>query len=176
MQRLRSLLGVFIAASLFFVLFYHLTNLYITKQHGIEKFILAGDTIFTQLFWLGQVLLGGIIPLVLVYMKGFKARGALVVASTLVIAGGFAQMFVTIVGGQAYPLQIFPGKIVESTFYDGVVNLYTPSLPEILLGLGGVAVALLVVTIAMKNLRLIPESLADEEIDPHYAPATEPAA
>ena len=175
-QRLRSLLGVFIAASLFFVLFYHLTNLYITKQHGIEKFILAGDTIFTQLFWLGQVLLGGIIPLVLVYMKGFKARGALVVASTLVIAGGFAQMFVTIVGGQAYPLQIFPGKIVESTFYDGVVNLYTPSLPEILLGLGGVAVALLVVTIAMKNLRLIPESLADEEIDPHYAPATEPAA
>jgi Ni/Fe-hydrogenase subunit HybB-like protein len=176
-QRMRNLLGVFIAASLYFVLVYHLTNLYITKEHGVEKFILAGDTIFTKLFWLGQILIGGVIPLFLVYMKGFKARGALVIASLLVIAGGFAQMFVTIVGGQAYPLQIFPGKIVESTFYDGIVNLYTPSLPEILLGLGGVAVALLVVTIAMKNLRMIPESLADEEIDPHYTPAaTESAA
>ena len=175
-QRLRSLLGVFIAASLFFVLFYHLTNLYITKQHGIEKFILAGDTIFTKLFWLGQVLIGGIFPLILIYMRGFKSRGALVMASVLVVIGGFAQMFVTIIGGQAFPMPIFPGKIVESTFYDGVVNLYTPSLPEILLGLGGVAVALLVVTIAMKNLRLIPESLADEEIDPHYSPAAESAA
>ena len=175
-QRLRNLLGVFIASSLFFVLFYHLTNLYITKQHGIEEFILAGDTIFTKLFWLGQILIGGVIPLVLVYMKGFKARGALVIASLLVVAGGIAQMFVTIIGGQAYPLQIFPGKIVESSFYDGVVNLYTPSLPEILLGLGGVAVALLVVTIAMKNLRMMPESLADDEIDPHYTPAAESAA
>lgn len=175
-QRLRSLLGVFIAASLFFVLFYHLTNLYITKQHGIEKFILAGDTIFTKLFWLGQILIGGVIPLVLVYMRGFKARSALVIASVLVVAGGFAQMFVTIIGGQAFPMPMFPGKIVESTFYDGVVNLYTPSLPEILLGLGGVAVALFVVTIAMKNLRLMPESLADEEIDPHYSPAAESAA
>jgi Ni/Fe-hydrogenase subunit HybB-like protein len=175
-QRLRNLLGVFIAASLFFMLFYHLTNLYITKQHGIEEFILAGDTIFTKLFWLGQILIGGVIPLLLVYMKGFKARGALVIASLLVVAGGIAQMFVTIVGGQAYPLQIFPGKIVESSFYDGVVNLYTPSLPEILLGLGGVAVALLVVTIAMKNIRMMPESLADDEIDPHYTPAAESAA
>lgn len=175
-QRLRNLLGVFIASSLFFVLFYHLTNLYITKQHGIEEFILAGNTIFTKLFWLGQILIGGVIPLLLVYMKGFKARGALVIASLLVVAGGIAQMFVTIIGGQAYPLQMFPGKIVESTFYDGVVNLYTPSLPEILLGLGGVAVALLVVTIAMKNLRMMPESLADDEIDPHYTPAAESAA
>jgi Ni/Fe-hydrogenase subunit HybB-like protein len=175
-QRMRSLLGVFIASGLFFVLFYHLTNLYITKQHGIEGFILAGDTIFTKLFWLGQVLIGGVIPLILIYARGLKARGALVIASILVIAGGFAQMFVTIIGGQAYPMPIFPDKIVESSFYDGVVNLYTPSRPEILLGLGGVAVAILVVVFAMKNLRLLPESLADAEIDPHYSPATETAA
>lgn len=170
-QRMRNLLGVFIAASMYFVLVYHLTNLYITKEHGVEKFILAGDTVFTELFWIGQILIGGVIPLILVYMKGLKARGALVIASLLVVAGGITQMFVTIIGGQAYPLPIFPGKIVESTFYDGVVNLYTPSLPEILLGLGGVAVALFVVVIAMKNLRMIPESLADEEIDSHFSPA-----
>jgi Ni/Fe-hydrogenase subunit HybB-like protein len=170
-KRMRNLLGVFIAASIYFVLVYHLTNLYITKEHGVEKFILAGDTVFTKLFWIGQILIGGVIPLFLVFFKGCNPRRSLVVASILVILGGFAQMFVTIIGSQAFPLPIFPGKIVQSTFYDGIVNLYTPSLPEILLGLGGVAVAIFVVIIAMKNLRLLPESLADEEIDPHYTPA-----
>ncbi|MBI1425198.1 MAG: molybdopterin oxidoreductase [Gammaproteobacteria bacterium] len=172
-KRMRTLLGVFVAGSLYFVVVFHLTNLYFTKEHGFEKFILAGDTYFTKLFWYGEILVGGIIPLFLVFFKGCNTRRSLIVASILVILGGFAQMFVTIIGGQAYPLPIFPGKIVESTFYDGIVNLYTPSLPEILLGLGGVAVAIFVVIFAMKNLRLLPESLADEEIDPHYSPAAE---
>jgi len=175
-QRLRNLLGVFVASSLFFVFFYHITNLYITKQHGFEKFLLAGDTYYTKLFWIGQILIGGVIPLLLIYAKACKARAALVIASALVILGGFAQMFVTIIGGQAYPLPMFPGKTVESTFYDGVITLYTPSLPEILLGLGGVSVAIFLVVIAMKNLRLMPQSLADNEIDPHYTPANETAA
>lgn len=170
-RRLKNLLGVFVAASMYFVLVYHLTNLYFAKAQGFEKFLLDGDTIFTKLFWIGQILIGGVFPLLLVYGKGLKAKGALVVASLLVIIGGLVQMFVTIIGGQAYPLPLFPGKIVHSSFYDGVINLYTPSLPEILLGLGGVAVAVFVVVFAMKNLRMIPESLADEEIDPDYTPA-----
>jgi molybdopterin-containing oxidoreductase family membrane subunit len=172
-KRLKSLLGVFVAASLYFVLVYHLTNLYFAKEQGFEKFILDGDTIFTKLFWIGQILIGGIVPLILIYGKGLKAKGAMVIASLLVIAGGIAQMFVTIIGGQAYPLPLFPGKIEQSTFYDGVINLYTPSLPEILLGLGGVSVAIFVVVFAMKNLRLLPESLADNEIDPHHTPTAE---
>lgn len=174
-QRLRHLMGVFVAAGLYFVTVYHLTNLYATEHHGVEKFILAGDTVITNIFWIGQVLIGGVIPLILVYMPGLKARGALVIASLLVIAGGVSQMFVTIVGGQAYPMEIFPGKTVESSFADGIVNLYTPSLPEILLGVSGIAIALLIVTIAMKNIRMMPESLADEDIDPHHAPAAESA-
>ncbi|MEJ2399100.1 MAG: polysulfide reductase NrfD [Gammaproteobacteria bacterium] len=168
---MRKLLGVFVAASMYFVLVFHLTNLYFAKAQGFEKFILDGNTIYTKLFWIGQILIGGVFPLLIVYGKGLKSKGSLVVASLLVIAGGFAQMFVTIIGGQAYPLPLFPGKIEQSTFYDGVINLYTPSLPEILLGLGGVAVAIFVVVFAMKNLRMLPESLADEEIDPDYTPA-----
>ncbi|NWG86724.1 MAG: polysulfide reductase NrfD, partial [Hydrogenophilaceae bacterium] len=38
--RLKNLLGVFIAASLYFVFVYHITNLYFTKHHGLEAFIL----------------------------------------------------------------------------------------------------------------------------------------
>ncbi len=59
-----------------------------------------------------------------------KSRGWIGIACALVILGGLAQMYVIIIGGQAYPLEIFPGKDVTSSFFDGVVNTYTPSLPE----------------------------------------------
>ena len=39
-RRLKNLLGVFIAAVLYFVAIYHLTNFYFTRQHEFERFIL----------------------------------------------------------------------------------------------------------------------------------------
>lgn len=170
--RLRGLLGVFVAAVLYFVTVYHLTNLYITARHGVERFILLDGGVYTLLFWAGQVLLGGVVPLVLLFHRRFKAaRAALATACALVIGGGLAQMYVTIIGGQAFPLVIFPGKIARSSFFDGVVAHYVPSLPEALLGVGGVAIAMLLVTFALKVLPFLPESLADADVDAHAARA-----
>jgi molybdopterin-containing oxidoreductase family membrane subunit len=80
-------------------------------------------------------------------------------------------MYVIIIGGQAFPMPMFPGKtIVETGFYDGVggaAAYYAPSMPEILLGLGGVGLALLVTVVAIRVLRFLPVSLADEVSDPH---------
>ena len=61
--RLKNLLGVFVAAVLFFTLMYHLTNLYGAENHEYEKFILLDGGIYTLLFWGGWVLLGGLVPL-----------------------------------------------------------------------------------------------------------------
>jgi hypothetical protein len=56
----------------------------------------------------------------------------------LVVLGAFAWLFVFIVGGQAFPLEIFPGHEVRSSaFGDGAVAAYVPRWPEWLLGLGG---------------------------------------
>jgi molybdopterin-containing oxidoreductase family membrane subunit len=80
-------------------------------------------------------------------------------------------MYVIIIGTQAYPLEMFPGQtILESGFYDGVEGRaagYTPSIPEFLLGLGGVGVALLITAVGVRVLQFLPESLADQMIDPH---------
>ena len=62
-------------------------------------------------------------------------------------------------GGQAYPVTLFPGMEVTSSFFDGVVANYAPSLPEILLGVGGVGLALAMVVVAVKVLAFLPESL-----------------
>jgi len=85
-----------------------------------------------------------------------------------VIIGGLAQMYVIIIGGQAYPLELFPGKEVSSSFFDGVVASYSPSLPEVVLGIGGVAIALAATVVGARVLRFLPVSLADSTVDPHY--------
>jgi len=166
--RLRSLLGVFVASVLYFVVVYHLTNLYITQRHGVEDFILASGGIYTEVFWIGQILLGSLVPLALIYAPGVRnSRKTLALVCGLIIFGGLAQLYVIIIGGQAFPLQMFPGYEVSSSFQDGVVASYTPSLPEVMLGLGGIAVALFLVTFAIKVLRFLPTSLADSVADPH---------
>jgi len=155
--RLKNLLGVFIASVLYFVIVYHLTNLYATEHHGVERFILLDGGIYTTLFWVVQILLGSLLPLAMVYHP--------------TIIGGFAQLYVLLIGGQAYPLEMFPGYEVTSSFFDGQVNGYSPSLWEITLGIGGVATALIMVTIAVRVLKFLPVSLEDAVVDPHAAKA-----
>ena len=163
-SRLRNLLGVFVAAVLYFVIVYHLTNLYITEHHGVEKFILLEGGQFTKVFWIGQIILGGLVPLALIYAPGVRnCRKTLAVICTLIVIGGLSTMYTIIIGGQAYPLEMFPGYEVSSTFFDGVVNDYTPSIYEIALGVGGVAVSLVIVAFVIKVLPFLPSSLADNK-------------
>jgi len=164
LARLRSLLGVFVAAVLYFIAVYHLTNLYITEHHGVEKFILLEGGQFTKVFWIGQIILGGLLPLALIYAPGVRDnRKILSVICTLIIIGGLSTMYTVIIGGQAYPLEIFPGYEVSSTFFDGVVNNYSPSMYEVALGLGGVAVSLVIVAFLVKVLPFLPTNLADNK-------------
>ncbi len=162
LARFARLQAIFIAAGLYFVMVYHLTNLYFTKHQDFERFLLLEGGVYSLMFWLGQVLLGSLLPLgLLLHPRLRLQRRVLVVASALVIAGGLAQMYVTIIGGQAFPLVLFPGKKLSSSFADGVVASYVPSLPELLLGLGGVAIVGLIVLLALKFFGFLPERLDD---------------
>jgi Ni/Fe-hydrogenase subunit HybB-like protein len=164
MLRLKSLLVVFVAAVLYFVVVQHMTSLYFTKFHAVEAFILRDGGIFTTLFWVGQILIGGVIPLVILLSALGRQRTWIMIACALIVVGGMAQMYVTIIGAQAYPLDLFPGLTETSSFFDGEVHSYSPSMPELFLGLGGVAIALLVTTFAIKVLRLLPASLDDATV------------
>ena len=164
--RLKNLLGIFVAASLYFVAVYHMTNLYFAKRHEFERFILVDGGIYPLLFWGGQVLLGSVVPMLILFNSRFsQSRRWIATAAALVILGGFAQMYVTIIGGQAFPLDLFPGMRESSSFFDGVIHAYYPSWPEILLGLGGMAIAFVIVIFAIKILRFLPASLDDSIVD-----------
>ncbi|MES9827927.1 MAG: NrfD/PsrC family molybdoenzyme membrane anchor subunit [Candidatus Thiodiazotropha sp.] len=163
LTRLKNLLGVFVGAVLYFVLAYNLTNLYATQHHGIERFILLDGGIYTVMFWIGQILIGSIIPLFLIYSPAFeKSRWAIAVASIAVLIGGFFQIYIIVIGGQAYPLSLFPGKeVIESGFFDGQVASYVPTFPEAALGVAGIAVALTLVAIGARIIKVFPETLED---------------
>ena len=167
-NRLRNLLGVFVAAVMYFVIVYHVTNLYATQHHGVENFLLVDGGVFTNLFWYGQILAGSLIPLALIYAPGVKnCRKSLATACLLIIFGGMSQLYIILIGGQAYPLEMFPGYEVSSSFFDGVVNTYTPSIYEIALGFSGVALSMAIVVFALRALKFLPTSLADSVADPH---------
>jgi len=170
LTRLKNLLGVFVAGALYFVVVYHLTNLYMTGKHDVERFVLLDGGVYTRLFWIGQIVVGGVLPLVIVFSGLGRSRAMIALASVLVVLGGLAQMYVTIIGGQAFPMPMFPGKEVTSSFGDGVVGSYAPTLPEALLGIGGIGIALTLSVFALKVLPFLPRSLADADVDPHHAP------
>ena len=159
-RRMKKLLAVFVGASLYFNVVFHLTNLYFAKQWGYEQFILLDGGVFTVLFWVGQVLIGAILPLSLLFVRRSQTEHSIsfsVLAPLMVIVGGLCQMYVTIIGGQAYPLTLFPGHEVHSSFYDGVVHAYHPSIYEWLLGAGGIGITFLLTVVAVRVFKFMPE-------------------
>jgi molybdopterin-containing oxidoreductase family membrane subunit len=156
---LQRMLALFVGVVLYFVIVLHAVKLYATGYQGVERFLLVDGGVLTSLFWLVQIAAGSLAPLwLLLWRRTAVSRRRLAAAAALVLIGGIAQLYVIIIGGQAWPLEIFPGKeIIDSSFYDGRIAGYQPSLPEMLLAFGGVATALLIVVLAMKILPFLPQ-------------------
>ncbi|HOP17753.1 MAG TPA: polysulfide reductase NrfD [Gammaproteobacteria bacterium] len=174
LRRLKNLLGVFVAAVFYFTVVYHLTNLYGTENHAFEAFILRDGGVYTWTFWIGWVLLGMLAPMGILFHPALgMQRGAITIAALLVVAGGLSAIYVIVIGGQAFPLNMFPGHtIIASGYYDGVEGIarhYSPSLPEFLLGVAGFALALLITFIGVRMLQFLPTSLADDVADKQHA-------
>ena len=156
-QRLARLLGIFVAASFYLVVVYHLTNLYFARQVAFEAFILRDGGIYPVLLWLGFGVVGTLLPMLLLFHPKCGSDRDIVVAAGFVLAGAFAWLYVFIVGGQAFPLDVFPGHEVTSRFGDGAVADYRPSWPELLLGVGGVGAAFLITVVGVRAFDFMPQ-------------------
>lgn len=156
-RRMARLLGVFIAASLYLVAVYHLTNLYYAKQAAFERFLLVDGGLYPLLFWAGYVLVGSVLPLLLLFHPKLSNARNTFAAAVLVVGGAFAFLYVFIIGGQAFPLEIFPGHKVSSSFGDGAIASYVPSMPEFLLGVGGLGAALLLTVVGVRAFDFMPQ-------------------
>jgi molybdopterin-containing oxidoreductase family membrane subunit len=157
LRRMGNLLGVLVAIVLYFTAVYHLVNVYYARQGAFERFILLDGGVYPWLFWAGYVVLGSVVPMVLLWRPGGGTPRAVLAAAACVVAGAFAHLVVFIIGGQAFPLEIFPGYEVASSFRDGAIASYAPSVPELLLGVGGLAAAFLVTLIGVQVFDIVPD-------------------
>ena len=158
LRRLKNLLGISVGASLFFAVLFLGSKYELARSRDVARFLLFDGGVYTALLWIGQLALGGIVPLALL-LRSQVSRAAVAAACALVVLGGMAQMYVTLIGGQAYPQILFPGMVETSSFFDGEIHPYTPSWPELLLGLGGVALAAAIVAVVLRALAMLPERL-----------------
>ena len=156
LRRLKNLLGISVGASLFFAVLFLASKYELVRSRDVARFLLVDGGVYTALLWLGQLALGGIVALALL-LRSQISRTGITAACALVVIGGLAQMYVTLIGGQAYPQILFPGMIESSSFFDGEIHPYTPSVPEVLLGLGGIGLAAAIVAVALRALALLPE-------------------
>lgn len=158
---LRRLLAWFLVALLYFSTLHHLTNLYVSEHHAMERFFLLGP--MAGLFWIGHVGIGIVLALLLCWPRRGSAAspvpGGLTAAAVAALLGGFALVYVIVIGAQSMPQRLFPGKrVLASTFGDGGFAAYVPSGWEFGLGLGGVAGALLLFLLVLRVFPFTPES------------------
>ena len=160
-KRLRNSLVIFIIAVLVFESLRYIINRFLINHPNGEVLPLLSDG-FLSLFWFGQIALGSLIPLALLVGPWLKKQFiALLIASILIVIGGVIQLYIIIVGGQSHPLVLFPGADTTSTFADGIVNDYSATLSEYLLGFGGIGLTLCLLLIGIKVLRILPDSLKE---------------
>ena len=157
LRRLARLQALFVSVVLYFVVARHLANLYVAEHGAVERFLLVDGGQYPAVFWGGQILAGTLAPLAILWWWRPRSRGWVVAAAALVVVGGLSQLYGIIIGGQAAPLDIFPGKeVIEGALVAGEPASYVASLPELLLGLSGVAVSGLILVVALRVLRVLP--------------------
>jgi molybdopterin-containing oxidoreductase family membrane subunit len=152
------LLFWFVLTVFYFAVVHHVTNLYLAEHQVVERYALTGS--ISPVFWIGFVLIGTVIPIVLL-MWGSEKNNCrnLIIACAASVAGGVALIYTIVVGSQSTPLQLFPGKtVIASSFGDAGFDSYQPSALELGLGVGGVALAVLLCLILLRILPFTPAS------------------
>jgi molybdopterin-containing oxidoreductase family membrane subunit len=149
-QRLGRLLALFVAISLYLSLALHAFNLYTPAGRTLVRWLWLEGGVYTALLWGGQVLVGTLLPLLLIAGKRPAA------AAGAVVVGAVATLYVWMIAAQAFPQTVLPGLQIASPYGDGSVASYLPTWPEWLLGLGGVAVAPLVLLAGCLLFRVVP--------------------
>ena len=158
LDSLQRLLVWFLLALLYFSIVHHITNLYVSEHHDVERYTLIGD--LSGMFWFGHIVIGVLLPLSLLIFRSpwINDCRRVAISSLLALLGGLALLYVVIIGSQSTPQNLFPGKtVVASRFGDEGFPAYQPSVWEWGLGFGGVALAMLLCLLLLRILPLLPE-------------------
>lgn len=119
-------------------------------------------------FWVGEIFLGCIVPLILLHAKRFRGNSNLRMVAMLLIVGGIvAYRWDTNLVGQLVVLSYLPQEITARFTH------YFPSLIEFVAGAGIIAYGVLAFTIGVRYLNVVRHDIghhAEEVTEPEPAP------
>lgn len=150
LERLSLFVGWVLVAYLYFR-FWDAFAMTYTYQPGRTEglnFITKGPLAFN--FWIGEIILGALVPIVLLLVPRFRLNPNLrMVALFLVVSGVVAYRWDVNIAGQLVLMTYLPQEI--TTIY----TAYKPSLIEFVAGAGVVAYGALAITLGAKYLNII---------------------
>ncbi|MFN2121693.1 MAG: NrfD/PsrC family molybdoenzyme membrane anchor subunit, partial [Anaerolineales bacterium] len=121
-------------------------------------------------FWVLEMLLGALVPMILLLTNSTRQnRFWRMVALALVVVGVVAYRWDTNLSGLLVVMSYLPGQQVMA------YASYTPSLVEIVTGLGVIAYGLLAFSLGVRYLNVVNHRLVVEEHSTAKAPVQEPA-
>ena len=153
---LRNALIFFLTLVLYLLVVEKFTKFYSPAFYDVEMWVLGGP--YAWLYWLGVVFLGVVAPLAVLFhsQKGNQISG-IMLACSFVVVGLFLFVAFTLLAGQSYPLNMFPGYEITSVFQDGQDGVYSPTLVELMLGVGGIGVSGLIYLLGIRFFRMLPK-------------------
>ncbi len=152
---MRNALIFFLVLVAYLLMVEKFTHFYDPAAVAVQTWILTGP--WSWLYWFGIWGAGILIPLLLMFNHSLGNQvGGVMLASGFVVVGAFCFVAHTLLAGQSYPFDLFPGYVISSAFKDGVVGSYTPTFSELFLGLGGVGVSGLIYLLGIRFFRMLP--------------------
>lgn len=112
-------------------------------------------------FWVGEILLGAVIPIIILRSQKLRQNWFLQMAALLMVVGGVvAYRWDINMAGELTVLTYLPNEI------EAIFTSYTPSLIEIVTGVGAIAFGLLMFTVGVRYLGVVDHTpVAEEELD-----------
>lgn len=108
-------------------------------------------------FWLGEILLGAVIPIIILRTKRLRQNWTLQMLALLMVVGGVvAYRWDINMAGELTVLTYLPNEI------EAIFTSYTPSLIEIITGVGVLAYGLLAFTIGVRYMGVVDHRVVEE--------------
>lgn len=154
-ERVIRLLGRILRLMIFVLIFSVFWNVIVGlygKQPGHYEPVLAlVSGPLSVNFWLGEVIVGLVVPLVLLLRKN-RTPFTTMLASLMALIGMFVMRYDMTIAGQVYPMRQGAKGLTNGIFS------YTPSISEVLIVVGCIAFSALVYTLVEKFMSLDLES------------------
>lgn len=168
LERVSNFIGWMMAAYLYFRFWDALSMTYTYQAGRTEGLsLLTGGTLSFN-FWVGEILLGAVAPMIILINKKARMNQTLRMAALALIVGGIvAYRWDTNLTGLLVMVSYLPGDLTVS------YTMYRPSIVEWMAGSGIIAYGLTLFSLGVRYLHVVDHRIYEEEVETVKATAIE---